>query len=130
MTGRLAVAQRRSELPLRVGHALDVDRRVKTDRPAIANPGAAAERRHVAADDRALDGAGWRRADKVKHDVGAGMKACSPLDERAALAQIDQCRLPAGAQAYAGPADGFDWPTWRSTPLDYFSIHVDEARLN
>jgi hypothetical protein len=66
----------------------------------------------------------------MKNNGSAGMKARGTLDEGPALAQIDQIGLTARSHSYCGPANRLNGQPWRLPALDYFSIHVDEARLN
>lgn len=66
----------------------------------------------------------------MKHDGSAGMKARGTLDERPALAQIDQVGLATRPHAYGGPPNRFNWQARRPPALHYFSIHVYDTRLN
>lgn len=66
----------------------------------------------------------------MKNDGGPGVKTRWALDERPALAQVDQRGFPAWTHPDARPADRIGRPARRAAPLDYFSIHVDEAMLN
>jgi hypothetical protein len=66
----------------------------------------------------------------MKNDCSAGMKARGAFDERPAFAQIDQIGLAPWSHAYGGPAYGLNGQSRRLPALAYFSIHVDEARLN
>jgi hypothetical protein len=66
----------------------------------------------------------------MKNNGGAGMKPRGTLHECPALTQINQVCLTTRSHADCGPPNRLDRQPGRSTALDYFSIHVDEVRLN
>jgi hypothetical protein len=66
----------------------------------------------------------------MKNDGRAGVKPRRTLDEYPALAQINQVGLATRSHADGRPTNRLDRQPGRSPALDYFSIHVDEVRLN